>query len=82
MNDKSCNDSVASRMSEVSRLAADFIRTYDATGKDLIWQQQSNQFRQFWDNRILAEDSEPLTDNECDAVIRILDRNARGNTRN
>lgn len=61
-------------------LVADFCRSYDANVKDEIWRSHSQKFRKFWTERIL-DDAKPLTDEECDEVIRILDRNGRGNTK-
>lgn len=66
---------------QISELAGQFLSGYDATAKDAIWRQQSDAFRQFWQSRILSEDTDPLSNEESDAMIRILDRNAKGNTR-
>lgn len=58
-----------------------FVASYDATGQDLVWAQHSAAFRTFWQHRILAPGAEPINDDDCDPVIRILDRNAKGNTK-
>lgn len=67
---------------EIPKVAADFMATYDADAKDAVWLLHRDQFRSFWSGRVLARHSSPLTDDECDAIIRILDRNAKGNTKN
>jgi len=67
--------------SAVSELAKKFRESYDQVAKDQIWQQQSQAFRKFWAERILNPATLPLTDDECDAVIRMMDRNGKGNTK-
>lgn len=54
---------------------------YDAATMDAAWLGLSSQFRDFWTKRILASGVEPISDADCDPIIRILDRNAKGNTR-
>lgn len=63
-----------------AELIEDFLKHYDAEAKDAIWQDQSQAFRDFWKNRILAPEEDPLSDDECDAIVKILDRNGKGNT--
>ncbi|WP_133295714.1 hypothetical protein [Burkholderia reimsis] len=58
-----------------------FRNAYDAQQKDQIWQQLSERVRQFWTTRILSKPAGVLSDAECDEIIRILDRNGKGNTR-
>ena len=62
-------------------LAAEFNASYNAETKDSIWKSQSETFRRFWNERIRSADTSRLSDEECDAVIRILDRNGKGNTK-
>lgn len=62
-------------------LIAEFQRTYDADEKDRQWQALSAQFRTFWDNRVLSNDPSEIADADCDPIIRILDRNGKGNTK-
>ena len=62
-------------------LAAQFLSQYDAPAKDAIWKNHQNTFRKFWESRIRAQDTPELSDDECDEIIRILDRHGRGNTR-
>src|SRR6266513_2517970 len=66
----------------IPSLAEQFLRTYDASAKDQIWKQHQEAFRSFWTNRVLATASGPLLQDECDAIIRILDASAKGNTKN
>lgn len=68
--------------SNVAPLVQKFLSAYDAQQKDQIWQQLSQRFRVFWTARILSDTASALSDDECDEIIRILDRNGRGNTRN
>lgn len=65
----------------ISVLIQEFIETYDSAANDQIWQQQSQRFRNFWYERILAKDISEISDSECDEIIKILDRNGKGNTK-
>lgn len=65
----------------LSPLIKEFQRTYDPEAKDRIWKNQSEQFRNFWVNRVLNGPSDTIPDIECDKIIRILDRNGKGNTK-
>ena len=58
-----------------------FLSVYDAAAKDHVWRQQQEKFRSFWANRVLATTSAPLSEDECDVIIRILDAHAKGNTK-
>ncbi|MBL0729449.1 hypothetical protein [Piscinibacter sp. HJYY11] len=58
-----------------------FIETYPAAEKDAAWRELTQRFRWFWKGRVLQADGQPLSDAECDEVIRTLDRNAKGNTK-
>jgi hypothetical protein len=62
----------------IPSLAKEFISTYDAAEKDRVWKQHQETFRSFWANRVLATTSAPLSEDECDMVIRILDTSAKG----
>jgi hypothetical protein len=62
-------------------LVAKFLESYDAPAKDATWQQQSAKFRRFWSDQVLAKGTGTISDDECDKVIRILDRNGKGNTK-
>lgn len=65
----------------ITELTVDFLAHYDAEAKDAVWQQQSAAFRNFWSKRILSPGDDPLSDDECDAIIKILDIKGKGNTR-
>jgi len=65
----------------IQGLIPEFSKAYDANAKDLTWQQLSTAFRRFWADRVMADGSTALSDQECDAIIRILDRNGKGNTK-
>jgi len=58
-----------------------FLETYDAAAMDAAWLLLSDQFRHFWTSRIMTSGADPISDADCDSVIRILDRNAKGNTK-
>lgn len=62
-------------------LVAKFLESYDAPAKDAIWQQHSATFQRFWFDQVLAKGTGTIPDNVCDVVIRILDRNGKGNTK-
>jgi hypothetical protein len=62
-------------------LVAKFLESYDAPAKDAIWQQHSATFRRFWSEKVLSQRTGPILDDECDVIIRILDRNGKGNTK-
>jgi hypothetical protein len=59
----------------------EFLKTYDAEAMDKLWKEQSAKFRQFWSERVMASGLTPISDEDCDTVIRILDRNGKGNTK-
>jgi len=65
---------------KASELIVNFLKHYDAEAKDAVWQHQSATFRNFWTTRVMAPGTDALSDEECDAVIQILDRNGKGNT--
>jgi hypothetical protein len=65
----------------IPSLAKEFLSTYDAAENDEVWKQQQQTFCSFWVNRVLATSSAPLSEVECDAIIRILDASAKGHTR-
>jgi hypothetical protein len=71
----------AAMQASIPELAKRFFEKYDPALKDQIWRNQSDAFRSFWSTRILETSSPALRQEECDAMIRILDRNGKGNTR-
>jgi hypothetical protein len=58
---------------------ATFLAQYDAIGMDRVWQNHSALFRDFWNSRIMAPGNAPIAAGDCDQIIRILDRNGKGN---
>ena len=66
---------------DLSSKIAEFQQSYDAAAKDGVWREQSQKFRDFWHSRVLSGLSDAIPDSECDPIIRILDRNGKGNTR-
>jgi len=66
---------------ELRAQVANFQASYDAERMDQTWADLSNTFRTFWDNRVMSPDQEPISDDDCDRVIRVLDRNGKGNTK-
>jgi hypothetical protein len=67
---------------DIKELLAQFQASYDSSTLDQRWNEQSKQVRDFWQNHILADNDLPISTSDCDEIIRILDRNGRGNTRN
>lgn len=70
-----------SRSQEISALIPQFLSTYDARAMDQRWQELSRRFRAFWSDRVMASDTSPISDEDCDEIIKILDRNGKGNTK-
>lgn len=66
---------------DISTLIRQFIAEYDAKASDQIWQGLSQRFHRFWNERVLSNDPNPISDADCDEIIRILDRNGKGNTK-
>jgi hypothetical protein len=60
----------------------EFEGLYDSAQKEKIWAELSAQFKDFWVGRIMADDSDSISDEDCDKIIRILDRNGKGNNKN
>jgi len=66
---------------DISALVNEFQNSYDAVTQDLVWAEQSQRFRKFWYERVMGNDPNVISDSECDEIIKILDRNGKGNTR-
>ncbi len=66
---------------QIQQLFKAFLSRYDAESKDSIWAKQSQQFKDFWNKRIVSIDKKELEDAEIDQIVRILDRHGSGNTR-
>ncbi len=65
---------------QILQLFQDFLEEYNQYEKDDIWGLHSQTFREFWYERILDDKVKELEDFELDNIIRIIDRQARGNT--
>src|SRR5256885_1274749 len=65
----------------LSSAVAQFVQTDDANAKDAIWKDQCQRFRDFWKNRVLQASPQGLSDGDYDPIIRIVDRNGKGNTK-
>lgn len=68
-------------LNEISSLFTDFLRNYDVEAKDALWQRQSKKFRDFWSLKVMGSSSDELPDSDIDEIVRILDRNGKGNTK-
>jgi len=64
----------------IINLFNDFLKNYDSEGKDSLWLEYSNKFKDFWSNRVISGPKEDLSDSEVDEIVKILDRNGKGNT--
>jgi len=60
---------------------AEFISSYNAVEKDKIWEKQSQRFKTFWKERVESNENGGIEESECDEIIRFLDRNGKGNTK-
>jgi len=58
-----------------------FLESYNIKEKEIIWREKSNQFRDFWNNRILNNQVIGLEEWRIDEIIKILDNKAKGNTK-
>lgn len=66
---------------DIRELFEKFWATYDAEAKDQTWQELSRRFRNFWNERVLSSGPDLISDEEADEIIKILDRNGKGNTK-
>src|SRR5215813_13397697 len=64
---------------EITKLFQTFTERYKTEEKVAIWRSQSQRFRDFWNQRIMSGRKDELSDAELDEIIRILDRNGKGN---
>lgn len=65
----------------VVNLIETFRDNFDAKNSDQLWIKHSQQFNTFWNEKILSNNDKLISDNECDEIIKILDRNGKGNTK-
>lgn len=66
---------------DIPRLFSEFLKQYNPAEKYRIWASHSERFRRFWKERVLAGPPGDLPEAEIDEIIRILDRNAKGHTK-
>lgn len=66
---------------DITALIGKFYAEYDAEAMDQKWKELSQRFHTFLNERVLSNDANPIADVECDEVIKILDRNGKGNTK-
>lgn len=66
---------------DLAKLFATFLQDYDVEKMDAIWTAQSQKFRTFWNDRIMAGGEGDIDDPDIDEIVRILDRNGKGNTK-
>ncbi|OZA98137.1 MAG: hypothetical protein B7X52_01030 [Thiotrichales bacterium 34-46-19] len=60
----------------------EFESYYNVAEKINIWSDNSNAFRDFWTKRIMVDDRDIISDDDCDQIIKILDRSGKGNNKN
>lgn len=70
-----------SETQDIPALITQFLASYDTKAMDQRWVELSQRFRKFWNERILSSDTNPISDADCDEIIKILDRNGKGNTK-
>ncbi len=66
---------------EIIDLFDKFRTGYDEEAKTAIWNNHSRRFREFWNNKIRNKGITDLNESEIDEIVRILDKNGKGNTR-
>jgi hypothetical protein len=64
-----------------STFFSEFDEIYDSPKKESIWSDQKHQFHEFWSTKVMGDDTKPISDADCDKIIKILDRNGKGNNR-
>jgi len=64
-----------------SSFLPEFDEIYDVEKKQKIWTTQSAQFREFWSSRVMGSDLNPISDDDCDKIIKIIDRSGKGNNK-
>lgn len=67
--------------SHLMTLYRQFLSEYNPDEKDKTWSELSLRFLSFWKDRVKNHDGSHISDSDCDEVIRILDRNGKGNAK-
>ncbi|MFH1308712.1 MAG: PDDEXK nuclease domain-containing protein [Patescibacteria group bacterium] len=65
---------------KILKYFSEFIKDYDCVIKDEIWSLQSQEFRDFWNDKVLNKKVKELGDFEIDKIVKILDKHGKGNT--
>jgi len=63
---------------EIIELFNNFCAEFNSEKKENIWRKQSEEFRQFWREKVLNGNYPELSEADMDYVIRFFDSNARG----
>jgi len=63
---------------KIQKLFNDFLKDYDVEKHRLVWEKQSKEFRDFWQNKILNKNYSIIPEADLDPIIRVLDYLARG----
>jgi hypothetical protein len=58
-----------------------YLKEIDVEEVESVWEGKSIVFRDFWKNKILNNKRPSLTDAETDEIVLILDKNAKGSTK-
>lgn len=62
---------------EITKIFNNFRAEYDFEKHDRVWERQSEEFRQFWREKIMDKEA-IMSDEDMDYVIRFFDQKARG----
>lgn len=67
--------------SDISEKFKNYLNEIDADKINSTWEKQSDFFRNFWRTKIMNPSYPALTDSEIDEAVLILDKNAKGSTK-
>ncbi len=63
---------------EIIKIFNDFRAEYNFEKHEQVWRKQSEEFRQFWREKVLNGNYPELLEEDMDYVIRFFDKNAKG----
>ncbi len=63
---------------EIIKIFNDFRAEYNIERHEQVWRKQSEEFRQFWREKVLNDNYPELLEEDMDYVIRFFDKNAKG----
>ena len=69
------------RYMNIVTLFKQFLESYNEEEKDEIWGEQSERFKNFWDNKVGDSAVSEIDDEDIDDIVLLLDKNAKGSTR-